>query len=73
MALRCLGRFVWGDPLMPLKPGASDEVVSDNIRELTGKRPMKQSIAIALAEKRKYGAVAMPKAPKPRKKYGITE
>ena len=58
---------------MPLKPGTSAEVVSDNIRELSGKRPLKQSIAIALAEKRKYGAVAAPKAPKPRKKYGVAE
>lgn len=55
---------------MPLKPGTSNEVVSENIRELYGKRPLKQSIAIALAEKRKYGEAKLPAAPKARRKYG---
>lgn len=40
---------------MPLKPGKSKKVVSENIRELehTGKYGHKQSIAIALSNSRK--------------------
>lgn len=36
---------------MPLKKGSSNEVVSQNIRELKASgRPQKQSVAIALAK-----------------------
>jgi ribosomal protein L12E/L44/L45/RPP1/RPP2 len=41
---------------MPLKKGKSKKVISDNIEELISSgRPQKQAVAIALAEKRKYG------------------
>lgn len=43
---------------MPLKPGASKSVVSENISELSHSgtpRPPKQRVAIALAEARKTG------------------
>lgn len=37
---------------MPLKPGKSKKVISENIKELksTGKYPQKQAIAIAYSE-----------------------
>ena len=43
---------------MPLKPGASQEVISNNIKELmkTGKYPQKQAIAIAESNARKTKA-----------------
>ena len=39
---------------MPLQPGRSREVISNNVRELisTG-RPQKQAVAIALSESRR--------------------
>ena len=41
---------------MPLKKGTNKKVVSANIQELVSSgRPQKQAVAIALAEKRKYG------------------
>ena len=49
---------------MPLKPGKSKVVVSQNISELvkSGRKP-KQAVAIALSQARQSGA----KIPKPRK------
>ncbi len=48
---------------MPLLPGRSREVVSDNIRELRSSgRPEKQAIAIALSTARRK-----PKKPAPEK------
>ena len=41
---------------MPLKPGSSQKVISENIRELAHsdpKRPNKQNIAIAFAQARR--------------------
>jgi len=41
---------------MPLKPGKSREIVSQNIKELIKSgRPQKQSVAIALENARRYG------------------
>ena len=42
---------------MPLKPGASQKVISQNIREMLQsgkKRPRKQVVAIALANARRH-------------------
>lgn len=53
---------------MPLKPGKSQKIISQNIKELhehgTRPRSNKQIIAIALSEARKSGA----KIPKKKKK-----
>lgn len=46
---------------MPLDPSTSKEAVSSNISELMHSgRPQKQSIAIALSEKRKHGGYVPP-------------
>lgn len=42
---------------MPLKPGSSKQVISDNIRtEMHAGRPQKQAIAIAFSNARRKGA-----------------
>ena len=48
---------------MPLKPGKSKAVVSQNIKtEIAAGKPQKQAVAIALSTARKSGA----KIPKPK-------
>lgn len=40
---------------MPLKPGNSPKIISDNIRELIKSgRPKEQAVAIALSNSRKF-------------------
>lgn len=50
---------------MPLKPGSSREVVSENVsREVHAGKPQRQAVAIALSEARRTGKKLMCQEPK---------